>query len=173
MKTILLTLITVLSFTTFANSDIAAIAKQLGAVAESGVSEYALEGGTLEELVKSLRFQITEEENTAAEYFLNYKNVQTSDEYIWGTTDAQNFSDILFSAVHFMDDDASENKVLYSKKEISTIIELLKDLKSADVIYSWNPHGDSVCGEMLTTPILIDSKTKKAYEFNFYKIEGC
>ncbi len=169
MKTILFSLITICAF--FASADIGSIATQLGTIAESGVNVYNLEGETLEQLAESLQYQVTEEKDD--EIMLNYKNVESMDEFVWGTTDAKNFSDLLFSAIHFMDEDANANQVLYSEKELSTIQKLLSELKNTDVIYSWNPNGDSVCGQLLTTPVLIDVKTKTAYELNFYKIEGC
>ena len=169
MKTMLFSLVTFFCF--FASADIASVATQLGTIAESGISVYQLEGETLQQLAESLQYQATEEKEN--ETILNYKNVQSMDEFVWGTTDAQNFSDLLFSAIHFMDDDANANQVLYSKTEISNIQKLLNELKNTDVVYSWNPNGDSVCGQLLTTPVLIDVKTKTAYELNFYKIEGC
>lgn len=169
MKTILFSLITICAF--FASADIASVATQLGGIAESGMNVYSLEGETLEQLAESLQYQVTEEKEN--EIMLNYKNIQSMDEIVWGTTNAKNFSDLLFSAIHFMDDDANANQVLYSTKELSTIQKLLGELKNTDVIYSWNPNGDSVCGQLLTTPVLIDVKTKTAYELNFYKIEGC
>ncbi len=169
MKAIFFIFVT--SISVFATASTASVATQLGAIAESGLNVYNLEGETTQQLVESLQFEATEENDK--EIALNYENVQTMDEYVWGTTNATDFSDVIFAAIHFMDENSNANQVLYSKKEISLIKKLLGELKNTDIIYSWNPYGDSVCGQMLTTPVLIDPKTKTAYELNFYKIEGC
>ncbi len=142
---------------------------ELGLIAESGVVEYTVEGETLAALVYSYAQQVvTIEEDT--EFIFDYKDVSENDEFVFGTTDANRFMNLLFSAVYYMDEEGDQ---LYSQDEREKIKDILKSLESAQVIYSWNPNGDSVCGTAFTTPVLIDPQAKKAYEFNFYKFEGC
>jgi hypothetical protein len=155
------------SFSAVAGSSIEDAALNLAKF--SGMQSYALTGETPQQLIESLQQQIVGE----GEIVLNAKSVEPIDEMIWGTTDARNFSEVLFSAIHFMDDDAYPENVIYSETTRELIRKTLRELQTTDVIYSWNPIGTSSCGQMLTTPVLIDPKAKKAYEFNFYTVLGC
>jgi hypothetical protein len=171
MKLIFFLFTLILSNPTWAltSQEIKASALELGLIAESGVIEYDLQGETLAALVYSYAQQVgTIEEDT--EFIFDYKEVSENDEFVFGTTDANRFMNLLFSAVYYMDE---ESEQLYSQDERQKIKDVLKRLESAQVIYSWNPNGDSVCGTSFTTPVLIDPQAKKAYEFNFYKFEGC
>jgi hypothetical protein len=167
MQTLLFSFLMFVSFFTFAQDSIEDIALNLSI--HSAIQDFNLQGDTPEELVKSYQQQV----NGEGEIVLNATSVEPMDEMIWGTTDAKNFSEIIFSAIHFMDDDANAKNVIYSEKARKDIRQLLEDLQKTAVIYTWNPNGDSVCGQMLTTPVLIDPKTKRAYELNFYVVEGC
>lgn len=155
------------SFTAVAQDSIEDSALNLAIFA--GIEGYALKGETPQQLIESFQQQVDGD----GEIVLNAKSVEPIDEMIWGTTDAKNFSEVLFSAIHFMDNDANAKNIMYNESKREFIRQTLRDLQKTDVIYSWNPKGDSVCGQMLTTPVLIDPKTKKAYELNFYNIEGC
>jgi hypothetical protein len=151
---------------------IASVMTEMGLHAQGGKTTYDLEGYNLAELVVSYAVQSGEVTDETT-FIFDYKDVESADEVVYGTTDAKTFSQILFSAIHFMDNDALANEMLYSVDKRQRIDELLKELQSLQPIYSWNPVGDNVCGSSLTTPVVIDPQTKKAYELNFYKIEGC
>lgn len=154
------------------SSTVEGLALQLGKMAAMGVTEHPLQGTSEKDLLFSYLHQVADlqEDN---EIYVNHPSVELFDEYVYGTTDAKNFSSLITGAIHFMDEDALKGEAVYSQEKIASIQQILSQLQTHDVIYSWNPGGDSVCGMLLTTPVIIDSQTKKAYEFNFFKIEGC
>ncbi|MBY0384394.1 hypothetical protein K2X05_04475 [bacterium] len=171
MKSLFISVVFFFSTSVFAKADIATLADQLGKISASGVVVYELDGSTPEELVMSLSEKT---KAYAEEVFLDYKDVEGSGEARWGTTDAKTFLNIVFAGIHFMDDNANADQALYSDEDRQEVRAFLAELKNTDVIYSWNPGSEHVCGESLTSPVLIDPQTKKAYEINFYDIEpGC
>lgn len=171
MKVIIFLISAVISTTTWAmtSQEIKASVQELAVIAENGMTEYDLTGETLAAMVYSYAEQVADvEEDT--EFIFNYDQVNETDEMVFGSTDANRFMNLVFSGIYYMDEESEE---MYSKVEREKIKNTLKQLESTDVIYSWNPYGDSVCGTMFTTPVIIDPKAKKAYELNFYKFEGC
>lgn len=169
MKSLFVSAVLFFSNSVFANEDIGDLAKQLAEISASGMREYTLTGDGAADLVRSyVEESVGLEEDT--EFLFDSKDISETDESVYGTTDAKVFLNLLFSAVHYMDEG---NDVLYPQEAQQKIKNILKDLKSTPVIYSWNPNGASVCGTFFTTPVLIDPQAKKAYEINFYKFEGC
>ncbi len=165
----------VLLFSTsvFANgASVADLAAQLGKIAAMGVTEYQVQGSGEKDLLLSYLNQ-TVDLNEDSEIYFNHSSIELFDEFVFGTTDAKNFSSIITGAIHFMDEDAIASEVMYPQSSLALIKEILAQLQKHNVIYSWNPSGDYVCGMMLTTPVLIDPQTQKAYEFNYFKIAEC
>lgn len=161
-----------LSLSSASTSSVRQIAVDLAGVSAHDLVIYDLKGETVAELVRSYAEQSSGSEKEDADFYFNYKYVEFEDEVVYGTTDSNTFQQILFSAIHFMDNNANVGKEVYDSAKLSKITSSLKDLESLSVIYSWNPLGDNVCASFFTTPVLIDSENKKAYELNFYDLTG-
>ncbi len=147
--------------------------QRLASVSEGRLVTYDLRGGNPAELIMSFADQVTMVQQDT-EFVFNYQYLETKDEMAYGSTDAKMFSNLIFSAIHFMDDDAeTESEKVYSQQDLVVVRDALKQLESLPVIYSWDPNGNRVCGSSLTTPVIIDPAKKKGYALDFYFIGGC
>lgn len=137
-----------------------------------------LKGTTPEELVLSFLEAIEYEVEEGEKVQLNLDDVYTADETRFGTTSVDQFSSLMYAAIEYMDENAvmngEEDTRMYPKSKQDKVDRAVKLLEKEKVIFSWNPVGASVCGMTFTTVVVIDPKTKKAYEFNFYDFSaGC
>lgn len=157
----------------FAATTVQEQVQRLDAVSAGPLITFDLRGTNSQELIMSFVDQVAIV-NEETEFVFNYVHLEPMDEMAYGSTDAQTFSNLVFSAIHFMDDDAvTETEKVYSQPKLAVIRDALEQLKKLPVIYSWNPSGNTVCGSQLTTPVIIDPAQKKAYALDFYFIGGC
>lgn len=144
--------------------------KALGEIANVGWERIPLSGNTQEEMFQSL-LEFLEFDGDVDDIEMSATEVEMGESMTYGTAlNAVVASDIAVNAMYQFD---PELETTYDQAKIDRVEAIFKELAKTKAGYSWNPHGDSVCGVIFTSPIIIDYEAKEAYEINFYGFEGC